>query len=259
MTFSMRITFLGTGTSQGVPIINCDCAVCRSDDPRNKRMRCSVMIETKGKHLLIDTSMDMRNQFLKFPFPKIDAVLFTHAHADHIFGLDELRRFNYLQKQIIPVYGNTQTIEHIRSIFRYAFTAPDFVPGIPNISAHIVEDAFRIDDVAIRPIPLLHGDDEIFGFRIGRFAYCTDVSRIPESSYDLLGDLDVLVLDALRERKHPKHFSLSEAVTEAQKIGAKQTYFTHMSHILDHKRHGALLPKNCAFAYDGLVLHLNDH
>ena len=254
----MKITFLGTGTSQGVPIINCDCAVCKSDDPRNKRMRCSVMIETAGRHILIDTSMDMRNQFLRFIFPKIDAVLFTHAHADHIFGLDELRRFNYLQKQIIPVYGNEQTIEQIRSIFGYAFTAPDFVPGIPNISAHIVERDFRIDGVPIRPIPLLHGEDEILGFRIGDFAYCTDVNRIPESSYALLNDLDVLVLDALRERQHAKHFSLSEAIEEARKIGAEQTYFTHMSHILDHNRHGAMLPKHCAFAYDGLVLNIND-
>jgi len=252
----MKITFLGTGTSQGVPIINCDCDVCKSDDPRNNRMRCSVMVETKGRHILIDTSMDMRNQFLKYPFPKIDAVLFTHAHADHIFGLDELRRFNYLQKQIIPVYGNAPTIEQIRSIFGYAFTAPDFVPGIPNISAHIVESDFRIDGVSIRPISLMHGDDEILGFRIGNFAYCTDVNFIPEGSRDLLRDLDILVLDALRERKHAKHFSLSEAVEEAHKIGARQTYFTHMSHILDHNRHGAQLPKHCAFAYDGLVLQI---
>jgi len=252
----MKITFLGTGTSQGVPIINCDCDVCKSDDPRNNRMRCSVMVETKGQYILIDTSMDMRNQFLRYPFPKIDAILFTHAHADHIFGLDELRRFNYLQKQIIPVYGNTQTIAQIRSIFGYAFTAPDFVPGIPNISAQIVEEEFQIKNIPIQPIPLMHGEEEILGFRIGKFAYCTDVNFIPESSYDLLKDLDILVLDALRERKHAKHFSLSEALEEAQKIDARQTYFTHMSHILDHRRHGAQLPKHCAFAYDGLVLQL---
>jgi len=192
----MRVTFLGTGTSQGVPIINCGCEVCRSDDPRNTRMRCSVMIETKGQHILIDTSMDMRNQFLRFPFPRIDAVLFTHAHADHIFGLDELRRFNYLQKQIIPVYGNAETIRHIRAIFGYAFTEK-LVPGIPNISAQTVEEAFYFNDVPIRPIPLMHGDDRIFGFRIGDFAYCTDVNYIPDTSYALLRDLDILVLEKL--------------------------------------------------------------
>ena len=221
-------------------------------------MRCSVMIETAGLYILVDTSMDMRNQFLKFHFPRIDAVLFTHAHADHIFGLDELRRFNYLQKEIIPVFGNESTIHQIRSIFGYAFTGPELVPGIPNISAHTVKDAFQIKKASIQPVPLLHGDEEILGFRIGKFAYCTDVNRIPENSYHLLEDLDILVLDALRERKHAKHFSLHEAVAEAQKIGAKRTYFTHMSHILDHNRHGALLPERCAFAYDGLVLDIDE-
>jgi len=252
----MKITFLGTGTSQGVPIINCDCRVCTSTNPKNKRMRCSVMVESGGMHILIDTSMDMRNQFLAFPFPKIDAVLYTHAHADHIFGLDELRRFNYLQKEIIPVYGNADTIGRIRSIFGYAFTQDNFKRGIPNISANEVNGSFKIGQVEILPIPLNHGSDEILGFRIGDFAYCTDVNHIPDSSYELLQNLDVLVLDALRERKHGKHFSLSEAVNEARKIKARRTLFTHMSHILDHEEPGRQLPAGCAFAYDGMMLDL---
>lgn len=254
MNANVKITFLGTGTSQGVPLINCSCAVCTSADPRNKRLRCSVMIEVSGYHLLVDTSMDMRQQFLTHPFPKIDAVLFTHAHADHIFGLDELRRFNYLQKQIIPVYGNHETMGHLRRIFGYAFDHEVVQYGIPNIEAHEIDGPWCIGTVPVIPVPLRHGEDNVLGFRIGRFAYCTDVNFIPPSSYDLLGDLDILVLDALRETKHSKHFSLTEAIAEAQKIGARHTYFTHISHILDHERHGKILPENCQFAYDGLVL-----
>lgn len=252
----MKVTFLGTGTSGGIPVINCDCPVCASSNPRNKRLRCSVMIEVEGLHLLIDTCTDMRQQFLTHYFPKIDAVLFTHSHADHIFGLDELRRFNYLQKDQIPVYGNQTTIGHLKQIFNYAFNDGDLHFGRPNLSENIVNGRLEIDGVEIYPIPLLHGSLEILGYRIGNFAYCTDVSRIPGDSYKLLQDLDVLVLDALREKKHPTHFSLDEAVLEAQKIKAKKTYFTHISHILDYDKHGSLLPDNCCFAYDGLVLDL---
>jgi len=250
----VRVTFLGTGTSQGVPIINCNCKVCKSENPKNNRMRCSIMIEINGLYILVDTSMDMRMQFLKFQFPKIDAILYTHAHADHIFGLDELRRFNYLQKQVIPVYGNQMTIDHLKRIFGYAFNKGEIEFGIPNITAQIIQSEFKISDVPIVPIPLLHGDDEIFGYRIGNFAYCTDVNEIPEDSYLLLNDLDILVLDALREIEHNKHFSIGEALDEAKKIKARKTYFTHMSHILDHEVHGEQLPENCFFSYDGLVL-----
>jgi phosphoribosyl 1,2-cyclic phosphate phosphodiesterase len=251
---SIKITFLGTGTSQGVPIINCDCEVCKSLNPKNNRMRCSVMVETQNRHFLIDTSMDMRNQFLRFPFSKIDAVLFTHAHADHIFGLDELRRFNYRQQAVIPVFGKADTIKHIKTIFGYAFTEGNFKKGIPNISANLIDKVMEVCNVKVTPIPLMHGRDEILGFRIGNFAYCTDVNKIPSSSYDLLKNLDVFVLAALRERPHPKHFSLSEAVNEAQKVKAKKTFFTHISHVLNHETHGKNLPANCSFAYDGMVV-----
>ena len=182
----MKVTFLGTGTSGGIPVINCDCSVCASSNPRNKRLRCSVMIEVEGLHLLIDTCTDMRQQFLTHYFPKIDAVLFTHSHADHIFGLDELRRFNYLQKDQIPVYGNQTTIGHLKQIFNYAFNDGDLHFGRPNLSENIVNGRLEIDGVEIYPIPLLHGSLEILGYRIGNFAYCTDVSRIPGDSYKLL-------------------------------------------------------------------------
>ncbi len=252
----MRVTFLGSGTSGGVPVINCDCSVCRSLNPKNKRLRSSVLVEINGLNFLVDTSPDLRQQLLRRRIERVDAVLYTHAHADHIFGLDELRRFNYLQKERIPAYANKSTAETLHSVFHYAFQSGALRPGVPNLSLEIVEHVFDISGVKIIPIPLLHGEQEILGFRIGNFAYCTDVSRIPEESYRLLQELDVLVLDALREKPHPTHFSLDQALEQAAKIGAKQTWFTHISHILDQDTHGQNLPKSCAFAYDGLELEL---
>ena len=252
----MRITFLGTGTSGGVPVINCDCSVCQSDNPKNKRLRCSVMIEENDQRILIDTTPDLRQQLLTIPFPSIEAVLITHTHADHIFGMDELRRFNYIQKAPIPVYGNEQTINKLQKVFDYAFVKESWRQGVPSLIANVINGATEIGGVRIQPITLDHGNQRILGFRIGDFAYCTDVSHIPEESYPLLENLEVLVLDALREKSHPTHFCLSEAIGEAQKIKAKKSFFTHLSHILDHDVHGRKLPENCAFAYDGLVLDL---
>jgi phosphoribosyl 1,2-cyclic phosphate phosphodiesterase len=216
------------------------------------------MIEINDKFLLIDTTPDMRQQFLRKRFPRIDAILYTHAHADHVFGLDEVRRFNYLTKKRIPAYGNAQTMERLTTVFNYAFQPPEIeiVKGIPNLSPHVIEGPTVIEGIEVIPIPLVHNELTIFGYRIGNFAYCTDVNHIPAASYNLLNNLDVLVLDALREKRHPSHFSLGEAITEARKIGARQTYFTHISHILDHDRHGQMLPKNMAFAYDELELEI---
>jgi phosphoribosyl 1,2-cyclic phosphate phosphodiesterase len=252
----MKITFLGTGTSHGVPMINCDCEVCRSENPKNKRLRCSAVVQTDGLTLLIDTTPDMRAQFLTWRFERIDAVLFTHAHADHIFGMDDLRRFNAVQQERIPVYGSAATIERLKGIFDYAFAEGEVRKGIPNVQGNVINSAFSVKGVDITPIPLLHGKMEVFGYRIGNFAYCTDVSEIPQPSYALLEGLDALVLDALRERPHFTHFSLEQAMTEAQKIQAKQTFFTHMNHNIDYEKHSKLLKNRMQFAYDGLVLEI---
>jgi len=254
----VKVSFLGTGTSGGIPVLNCACEVCQSPDPFNKRLRPSIKIEVNGLHLLIDTSMDLRQQLLRDPMPRVDAVLYTHAHADHIYGMDDLRRFNHLQGQAIPVYGNLSTIARLREVFGYALDLPVFRDGVPNLISQIVDQPFLLRETEIIPIPLWHGSMEIFGYRIGNFAYCTDVSEIPESSYALLGNLDVLVLDALREEPHPTHFSLPRAIEEAQKIGAGQTWFTHMNHKIEHHRHSARLPERCALAWDGLQLALED-
>jgi phosphoribosyl 1,2-cyclic phosphate phosphodiesterase len=252
----MNITFLGTGTSQGVPIINCDCSVCTSVNPKNKRMRCSVMVQDNGKNILIDTSTDLRMQFLAYPFERIDAILYTHAHADHILGLDDLRRFNYIQKEIIPAYGDQNTLKRLKQIFGYAFSEGELQPGVPSISGQTVDAGFEIYGIKVIPVPLLHGNDTVFGYRIGNFAYCTDVNKIPQKSYALLRSLDVLVIGALQHRRHDKHFSVNEALIEAEKIGAKKTYFTHIGHKVDHETDGRNLPDYCEFAYDGLCIEI---
>ncbi len=252
----MTITFLGTGTSQGVPILNCTCAVCTSTDPRNKRLRTSISIQSDHTNILIDATPDLRQQLLRNPIPKLDAVLFTHAHADHIYGIDDLRRYNQLQKEHIPVFSNAVTLTHLEKIFDYAFGNDELKPGVPNFKGFTVNGPFKINEVDIIPIKLYHGEQEILGYRIGKMAYCTDVSAIPETSYPLFYDLDILILDALRETAHPTHYSVDQAIIEAAKIGAKRTYFIHMSHKIDHRLRSQSLPPTVEFAYDGLILSI---
>ncbi len=253
----IKITFLGTGTSQGVPLINCLCPVCKSSDSRNKRLRTSITVTNGHTNILIDTTPDMRQQLLRYPVPAIDAVLYTHAHADHIYGIDDLRRFNILQRSRIPVYGNKETLNRLTSLFDYAFGDGILNIGVPNLSAVEINGNFKVNDLTIEPVGLLHGEQSVLGFRIGNFAYCTDANHIPRESYPKLMGLKVLVLDALREEEHPTHFSLAQAIHQARRINAERSYFIHMSHEIDHVKHSSLLPDRIAFAYDGLTLDLD--
>ena len=251
----MRVTFLGTGTSHGVPMIGCDCATCRSADPRDNRLRPSVFVEAGDTRLLIDAGPDLRLQALRHHVRRIDFVIFTHGHADHVLGIDELRRYNHMQHAAIPCYGDARTLGDIRQTFSYVFDpATPKGGGLPNLDLHTIQGPFRAGQVEVQPIPLWHGDRPILGFRIGSFAYLTDCSRIDDDAWALLDALDVVVLDALRDRPHPTHFSLAQAIEAAERIGARQTYFTHMCHDLRHEPTDARLPGNMRLAYDGLAV-----
>ncbi len=252
----VRVLFLGTGTSHGVPMIGCDCAVCRSDDPRDKRLRPSIYVELDdGLRVLVDTTPDLRTQALRYDVRRVDALLFTHAHADHVMGLDEVRRYNVLTRQPLPLYADAPTLSDIRRMFAYAFD-PDAPTGggVPDLRLWAIGGRFCLGRTEVVPVPLWHGDRQILGFRVGAFAYLTDCNRVPEESMPLLGGLDVLVLDALRRRPHPTHFNLDEAVETAGRIGARWTYFTHIAHELGHEATCRSLPATMALACDGQAI-----
>ncbi len=254
----VKVTFLGTGTSTGVPMIGCQCAVCRSSDPRDKRLRPSLLVETAGGQcILIDAGPDLRAQALAFQMTRVDALLFTHGHADHILGIDEIRRFNTLQNSSMPCFADDLTVTEIRKVFAYAFDpATPRGGGIPRLDLFTILGPFCVAGQEVVPVPIFHGRRPLLGFRFGRFAYLTDCSAIPAESWPLLTGLDVLVIDALREEPHPTHFSVAEAIDASRRIGARKTYFTHMSHDLGHAATCARLPEGMELAYDGLVLTL---
>jgi phosphoribosyl 1,2-cyclic phosphate phosphodiesterase len=253
----LKITFLGTGTSQGVPVIGCPCEVCQSMDYRDKRLRVSVHIEIEGKSLVIDTGPDFRQQMLREGIKKLDAVLLTHSHKDHLAGLDDVRAFNYLQKKSMPVFGISETLNQVRTEFYYAFESKKY-PGTPEIQLHeINENPFEANGITITPLPVSHLHMTVFGFRIKDFSYITDANSIPEQTFERLKGTQVLVLNALQIENHPSHFTLSEALDVAKKIGAKQTYFTHISHKMGlHKVIEKTIPGSIALGYDGLSFTL---
>ena len=239
-------------------MIGCDCDTCRSTDPRDKRWRTSVRVETDdGGSLLIDAGPDLRAQALAFDVRRVDAILFTHGHSDHILGLDDVRRFNSLQRRPMACYGDAPTLRDVRRAFGYVFDpSTPKGGGLPQLALFEVFGAFCIGRQEIVPVPIFHGDRGILGLRLGPFAYLTDCSRIPDGSWALLEGLDLLVLDALREAPHPTHFSLNEAIDAASRIGARRTCFTHMCHDLAHAATCARLPAGMELAYDGLVVDL---
>jgi phosphoribosyl 1,2-cyclic phosphate phosphodiesterase len=254
----VRVLFLGTGTSHGVPMIGCECDVCRSTDPRDARFRPSLYVELDDDtRVLVDATPDLRSQALLHGIRRVDALLITHAHADHIMGLDEIRRFNHMTRRAMPLYADARTLDGIRRTFDYAFD--DGAPaggGVPQLDLNPIEGPFFVGGTEIVPVPIRHGRWHILGFRFGRCAYLTDCNDVPASSRSLLERLDVLVLDALRHRPHPTHFTLAEAVATAREIGARQTYFTHIAHDLGHAATSETLPAGMSLAYDGLVVEI---
>lgn len=255
----MIVTFLGTGTSTGVPVVGCRCPVCTSDDPRNTRLRQSVKIEAAEKHFLIDTTPDLRLQLLRHPIPRLDFLLFTHSHSDHLMGLDDIRPFNFRQREPIHAFASPMTAKAIRRAFSYIWDDSQIGGGKPQLELHEVDGAFRHDGIDITPLPVRHGDWTILGYRIGPFAYITDTNGIPERSMELLRGVDTLALDGLRPApRHPTHFTIGEAVEAARQIGARITYLIHLTHDIDHVACEATLPQNVRLAYDGLRLEFND-
>lgn len=256
-TGTRTFTFLGTGTSVGVPMIGCDCAVCRSTNPRNHRYRCSVLINAPRGNILIDTTPELRLQLLRENVKLVHAVVYTHYHVDHLFGLDDLRIFPMLLKGPLPIYCTDDVEEVIRQAFAYAFHpgGDDLPPGVlPRLEfRRIDESPFEVLGERIIPIPLLHGRFDVLGFRIGDVAYCTDVSGIPERSWPLLEGLKVFVIDALRPGKpHPSHFSLEQALQAIDRVKPEQAYLTHMAHTMDYDVLVRTLPPRVAPAHDGL-------
>jgi len=252
----LELTILGSGTSTGVPVVGCSCPVCSSSVPQNNRTRCSALIRWQNKQILLDSSTDFRQQALREGITQIDAVLFTHAHADHIHGIDDLRVFTVRNEKIIPIYAATATLAMIRQGFSYIFTdapEPGFVPRLETIEA---VKPFSLFGLPIEPLPLQHGDFPCQGYRIGPVAYLTDCNGIPRESRERLSNLELLVLDGLRLKPHATHFNLAQAIEAAQEIGARRTLLTHLSHEVDHERHNRELPPGIELAYDGQKVRL---
>lgn len=255
----MKITFLGTGTSQGVPVIACDCSVCASSDKHDKRLRVSVLVEEKGKTLVIDSGPDFRYQMLRAGVNHLDAILFTHEHKDHVAGLDDVRAFNYKQQSEIDIYASPRVQDALKHEFHYVFTDKKY-PGIPRLELHDVtpDEDFMVSDISVTPISVMHYLLPVFGYRIGDFTYITDAKTINEENIAKIRGSKIVVINALQKESHISHLTLDEALQLAAEIGAEKTYLTHISHRLGtYSAISKELPENVFLAYDGLQLECN--
>lgn len=254
----VKVTLLGTGTSTGIPVIGCSCRVCRSEDPRDKRLRCSCLVESNGLSILIDAGPDFRTQAIRANIKQVDAVLITHHHFDHIAGLDDLRPFFFQNRASIPCFAHPDTVDDLKQRFSYIFKDKSY-PGVANLELQQITGPFSVSgrygqekNVDIIPIEAFHGSMPVLGFRVGNFAYVTDTNHLPETSLPLLEGLEILVIDALRHKAHRSHYSISEAIEVSNRIAPRHTYFTHMTHGLMHAEEDENLPEAFSFAYDGL-------
>jgi phosphoribosyl 1,2-cyclic phosphate phosphodiesterase len=257
--WKLTVTVLGSGTSQGVPMIGCHCPVCRSTDPRDSRTRSSIYLETPEARILVDTTPDLRQQALREKLDRLDAVLFTHPHADHIMGFDDLRRFCEIRGGPLPIYGSAQTLEQIERIFFYAFNPKKTVPGYVHVNPHVVTSTFSLGGLEITPLPVPHGAILTNGYlfeREGRkwLAYLSDCAAVPDPIRELIAGVDVLIIDGLRDKEHPTHLNVRGAVAAAQAIGPKKTYLTHQTHDKFHAERARELPPGIDVSYDGMKL-----
>ncbi|MFN3653490.1 MAG: MBL fold metallo-hydrolase [Armatimonadota bacterium] len=255
----MRVTILGSGTSHGVPSIGCGCEVCTSPDPRDRRTRCSILVEWRGQSLLVDTAPELRQQVIRSHVRRVDAILLTHSHADHIFGMDDVRRFNEMQAGEMPVFGRTDTLRDVRRSFQYVFVPTQVGGGKPRLELTEIEgETLRFRDLRIEAIPVFHGKLEVTAFRFADFAYVTDTSEIPERSMERLRGLDTLILDGLRWEPHPTHFSIDQALEVVERLRPRRTFLTHIAHTVAHAEAERRLPDGVRLAYDGLILEVPD-
>lgn len=254
----MKVIILGCGTSTGVPIIGCRCSTCTSPNPKNKRMRTSVFVQTHGKNILIDTATDLRFQALAHNITRIDAVLYTHSHADHTHGIDELRTYNFVNKMVIPCYASPQMVSNIKSNFKYIFDGSYASGGKPQLEINPITGDFDFYGIRIIPIEIYHAEWLIFGYRIGKMAYLTDCSKIPEESLTKLKGLDLLIIDALRYTPHVAHFSVGQAIEATNRIKPNLSVLTHMGHELEYEELSRRLPENIIPAYDGMEFELDE-
>ena len=253
----MIIKFLGTGTSHGIPVVGCDCKTCTSESPKNSRTRSSIFINVENTDILIDTSPEARLQMLANNITNIDLVLFTHAHADHIMGFDDLRVINWLKGESVPCYGNEETLNKIKNIFDYIFDPLQIGGGVPQVTLNSIKSEFDFNNLLITPLEVKHGKLDVLGYKINNMAYITDCSFIPEKTFEKLKNIDLLIIDALRFEEHPTHMNLKEAIEVVRKINPKKAYFTHISHEMEHKETNKKLPNDMELAYDELKLNIN--